>query len=82
MRVCERCTRTPGKTGIPEVVKPASWTRMACFSIEVFDALEGAGWPRFSGTWPLRRAAVETFLTHAWRTLGLDSLPGKSRDPN
>ena len=79
MRVCERCTKTPGKTGIPEVVKPASWTRMARFSIEVFDALEAAGWPRFSARWPMRRAAVETFPTHAWRTLGLASLPGKNR---
>jgi len=79
MRVCERCTKTPGKTGLPEIVKPASWTRMARFSIDVFDALESYGWPRFSGTWPVQRAAVETFPTHAWRTLGLDSLPGKDR---
>ena len=79
MRVCERCTRTPGKTGVPEVVKPASWTRMARFSIELFDALEIAGWPRFAGSWPVARAAVETFPTHAWRSLGLESLPGKNR---
>src|SRR5262245_26298266 len=35
MRLCERCTRTPGKTGIPEIVKPQSWTRMVRFSIDV-----------------------------------------------
>ena len=79
MRMCERCTRTPGKIGIPGTVKPRPWTRMAQFSIDVFDALESAGWPRFTGTWPVERAAVETFPSHAWRALGLPSLPGKAR---
>src|SRR5206468_1499122 len=69
MRMCERCTQTPGKTGIPGNVKPRTWTRMADFSVKVFDALHAAGWPRFSGV-PAGRLAIETFPTHAWRTLG------------
>jgi hypothetical protein len=78
MRVCERCTQTPGKTGAPGAVKPRSWTKMAWFSIEMFDALERAGWPRFAGTWPVERASIESFPTHAWRCLGLKPLPGRS----
>jgi hypothetical protein len=79
MRVCERCTRTPGKTGIPGVVLPRPFARMVRFSIDVFDMLARAGWPRFSGTWPLSQASVETFPTHAWRVLDLPPLPGKKQ---
>jgi hypothetical protein len=38
-RKCERELATLGKTGLPGMVKPGSWTRMAAFSIELFDAL-------------------------------------------
>ena len=79
MRECERLTRTPGKTGLPTVMKPRSWTRMAEFSIAVFDALQAAGWARFPGACDGDRYAVETFPTHAWRALGLTSLPGRNR---
>src|SRR3954462_5817028 len=44
-RQCERELATPGKTGLPGVVKPQSWTRMATFSIELFNALEKCGYP-------------------------------------
>ena len=81
-RECEALARTPGKTGTPNVVKPASWTRMARFSIEVFDALHGEGWPRLSFNWTDAPAAVETFPTHAWRTIGVPTLPAKRRKPN
>jgi hypothetical protein len=77
LRVCERDTRTPGKTGLPGVVKPASWTRMALFSIALFDALHLRGWPRLAHGWSGGRAAAETFPTHAWRRLGYPPLPGK-----
>lgn len=81
MRQCERETRTPGKTGVPPVVKPASWTRMVRFSVAVFDSLHDAGWSRFAGKWSGERCAVETFPTHAWRVLGLEPLPAKHRHP-
>lgn len=79
MRVGERCARTPGKTGLPDEVKPRSWTRMARFSVEVFDGLAVAGWPRFAGGWPVARATIEAFPTQAWRGLGLKPLPGRHR---
>jgi len=78
-RVCERCTHTPGKTGDPGVVTPKTWTRMAMFSIELFDALHAAGWPRFSGEWPAARATIESFPTQGWRRLGFPPLPGSRR---
>lgn len=77
LRLCERETRTPGKTGLPGIVKPATWTRMATFSIALFDALDARGWPRFDRTWSGGRAAIETFPTHGWRRLGYPPLPGK-----
>ena len=78
MRLCERQTRTPGKTGVPHVVKPASWTLMAVFSIGVFDHLQELHWPRFTQEWVGDRRTVEIFPTHCWRELGLTALPGKS----
>lgn len=78
-RLCERVTFTPGKSGVPELVKPASWTRMVRFSVAVFDALDRKGWPRLAAGWQGERAAVESFPTHAWRALGHPPLPGKSR---
>jgi hypothetical protein len=79
MRRCERATRTPGKTGLPGAVKPATWTRMAHFSVAVFDALDAAGWPRFSCEHATQRTAIESFPTHAWRMLDLPPLPAKAR---
>lgn len=78
LRHCERETRTPGKTGPPGVVKPRTWTRMAEFSIALFDALAARGWPRLTDAWNGERVAVESFPTHAWRMLGARALPGKS----
>ncbi len=78
-RLCERDTRTPGKTGLPGVVKPATWTRMADFSVALFDALHSAGWPRLISRWSGERATIESFPTHAWRMLGRSPLPAKSK---
>lgn len=78
LRLCERETRTPGKTGLPGVVKPGTWTRMAEFSIALFDALDERGWPRLTDHWQSERVAIESFPTHAWRMLGHSPLPGKS----
>lgn len=81
-RDCERELATPGKTGLPGCVKPGSWTRMAAFSIELFDALGARGFERVQSPEDLvlgRKLAIESFPTSAWRTLGLKPLPGKSR---
>lgn len=77
-RTCERLTLTPGKTGPVGVVKPKSWTRMAIFSIALFDALHARGWARYRASWRGGRATIESFPTHAWRSLGRAPMPGKS----
>jgi hypothetical protein len=77
-RRCERETLTPGKTGLPGIVKPASWTRMATFSVALFDALAMRGWPRLRDNWQGERVASESFPTHAWRMLRHKALPGKA----
>lgn len=77
-RHCERATHAPGKTGLPGIVKPASWTRMAVFSVALFDALHARGWPRFTSTWGGAPAAIESFPTQAWRSLGLPAMPGRA----
>lgn len=79
LRECERATRAPGKTGLPGIVKPATWTRMAEFCVALFDALDARGWPRFSQPWTGGRVAIESFPTHAWRMLGVLPLPAKSK---
>jgi len=81
-RRCEWELATPGKTGLPGFVKPGSWTRMAAFSIELFDALTVRGFPRLEDAndlQPGRTLAIESFPTSAWRSLRLMPLPGKSR---
>jgi hypothetical protein len=78
LRHCEKETRCPGKTGLPGIVKPATWQRMAEFSIAIFDALDARGWPRFTRAWRGERAAIESFPTHAWRMLGVPPIPGKA----
>jgi hypothetical protein len=81
-RQCERDTRAPGKTGLPGIVKPATWTRMAEFSVALFDALDSLGWPRLDARWSGGRAAIESFPTQAWRSLGLAALPSRAKTPS
>lgn len=77
-RQCERATHAPGKTGLPGVVKPATWTRMAVFSVALFDALAARGWPRFTVAWNGQNVSLESFPTQAWRSLGLPAMPGRA----
>lgn len=81
-RQCERESLAPGKTGLPGVVKPATWTRMALFSVALFDALHAHGWPRITAAWNGERAAIESFPTQAWRSLGLPAMPGRASTPS
>lgn len=78
-RECEAAVRCPGKTGPPGIVLPRSWTRFAEFSIALFDALAERGWPRFAREWNGDRRVVESFPTHAWRSIGIAPLSGKGR---
>src|ERR1043166_2582979 len=45
-RCCERLLATPGKTGLPGACKPGNYVGFITFAIELFDALDGKGWPR------------------------------------
>jgi hypothetical protein len=55
---------------------------MADFSIALFDRLHDAGWLRLGTEWRGERVAIESFPTHAWRTLGFTPLAGKKRTTN
>src|ERR1700733_8411452 len=80
-RRCERVLNTPAKTGLPGNVKPANYLRFVEFSVRVFDAFHACGWQRFDPiNWRLGQSAVvESFPLAAWRSLGLPSLPAKSK---
>lgn len=79
-RVCERVLNTPAKTGLPGHVKPANYAPFVAFSIEVFNALDALGWPRYGGAQTsARHTTVESFPLSAWRSLGLRILPAKAK---
>jgi hypothetical protein len=83
MRVCERVLNTPAKTGIIGRVKPATFLRYITFSINLFHILRvDYGWNLLTEDWtehPKTRWIVESFPSFAWRTLGLEKLPAKSK---
>jgi hypothetical protein len=80
-RKCERILNTPAKTGLPGIVKPASYFGFVEFSIQVFNAFDARGWKRFDpanwrGDYP---TVIESFPLSAWRSLSLPPLPAKSK---
>lgn len=87
-RLSERQLNTAAKTGLPGMVKPATYRTFAEFCIDVYDGLCRRGWKRLStqkrpgqgqpGAWP-ERVLVESYPHAAWRSLGLDPLPSKRR---
>ncbi len=82
MRLCERALNTPGKTGVPGVVKPRTYHAFIHFSIEVFNALRHMGWSLLEESFfqdPVERLVIECFPSCCWRTLGLKKLPAKGR---
>lgn len=82
MRIGERVLNTPAKTGTIGHVKPASALRFVAFSIALFHSLRvDFGWSLLTSNWHInkKRWVVEGFPTSAWKTLGLKSLPAKSK---
>jgi len=88
-RVGERQLNTAAKTGLPGMVKPASYRTFAEFCMDVYDALCRRGWRRLE-TRPqpaapdpavasLQRVLVESYPHAAWTSLGLKPLPAKRR---
>jgi hypothetical protein len=83
MRLAERVVNAPARTGDFGQVKPRTYTAFVEFCIALFNALRDRGWRHLRQDWPRRsrrtRWMVESFPSMAWRTLGLERLPGKAR---
>ena len=82
-RVSERLLNTAAKTGLPGVVKPATYRLFAEFCLDVYDALCRRGWRRLDTFAQPGRSQehilVESYPHAAWRSLGLKPLPSKRR---
>ena len=82
-RLSERQLNCAAKTGLPGIVKPATYRTFAEFCVDLYDALCRRGWKRLAtlghpGTTP-ERVLVESYPHAAWRSLGLPALPSKRR---
>jgi len=82
-RVSERQLNTAAKTGLPGMIKPATYRHFAEFCLDVYDALCRRGWCRLDtreqpGS-SQERVLVETYPFAAWKSLGLKPLPAKRR---
>jgi predicted nuclease with RNAse H fold len=77
-RVCERELNTPGKTGLPIHAKPANYLPFIAFSIEVFHSLTERGFGLLTSS-SGGRVVLESFPWAAWRRLGIQPLPSKSK---
>lgn len=82
-RLSERQLNCAAKTGLPGIVKPATYQTFAEFCVDVYDALCRRGWKRLAtqtqpGALP-ERVLVESYPHAAWRSLGIQPLPSKRR---
>jgi len=82
-RVSERHLNTAAKTGLPGMVKPATYRAFAEFCLDVYDALCRRGWRRLAtreqpGS-AAERVLVESYPFAAWKSLGLKPLAAKRR---
>ena len=87
-RASERQLNTAAKTGLPGMVKPATYRPFAEFCIDVYEALCRRGWRRLTTRdnagqthlhGPQERILVESYPKAAWKSLGLTPLPSKRR---
>ena len=82
-RVSERQLNTAAKTGLPGMVKPATYRHFAEFCLDVYDALGRRGWRRLDTREQpgatQERVLVESYPFAAWKSLGLKPLPAKRR---
>lgn len=80
-RMSEQQLNTPAKTGLPGMVKPATYRPFAEFCLDVYDALCRRGWSRLeSSDQPSSakgRVLVESYPHAAWKSLGIKPLPSK-----
>lgn len=82
-RLSERQLNTVAKTGLPGIVKPATYRAFAEFCVDVYDALCRRGWKRLAARdrpqGPQERILVESYPHAAWKALGIKGLPSKRR---
>ena len=82
-RVSERQLNTAAKTGLPGMVKPATYRAFAEFCVDVYDGLSRRGWRRLATReepgLPQERVMAESYPHAAWKSLGLRPLPSKRR---
>ena len=88
-RLSERQLNTAAKTGLPGMVKPATYRSFAEFCMDVYDALCRRGWRRLRTrpqpeapepeAAPLERVLVESYPHAAWKSLQLKPLPARRR---
>lgn len=82
-RLSERQLNTVAKTGLPGLVKPATYRTFAEFCIDVYDALARRGWRRLATreqpSQSFERILAESYPFAAWRALGIKPLPSKRR---
>ena len=88
-RLSERQLNTAAKTGLPGMVKPATYRSFAEFCMDVYDALCRRGWRRLRTrpqpeapepeAAPLERVLVESYPYAAWKSLQLKPLPARRR---
>ena len=86
-RVSERQLNTAAKTGLPGMVKPATYRSFAEFCMDVYDALCRRGWRRLQtrpqpdlpepAATPFERMLVESYPHAAWKSLQLKPLRAK-----
>jgi hypothetical protein len=82
-RLSERQLNTAAKTGLPGIVKPATYRAFAEFCVDVYDALCRRGWKRLAAhdrpQGAQERILVESYPHAAWKALGIKCLPSKRR---
>lgn len=82
-RSSERQLNTSAKTGLPGMVKPATYRNFAEFCVDVYAELCLRGWRRLDThdrpNQTEERVLVESYPYAAWRSLGIKPLPAKRR---
>jgi hypothetical protein len=82
-RLSEQQLNTAAKTGLPGIVKPATYRAFAEFCVDVYDALCRRGWKRLAAhdrpQDAQERILVESYPHAAWKALGIKCLPSKRR---
>lgn len=81
-RASESLLNTAAKTGLPGLVKPATYRTFSEFCVDVYDGLCRRGWRRLATSdqpTTTDRILVESYPHAAWKSLGLKPLKSKRR---